>query len=66
MRFILEIKAPNSCRAKTIAKDKIARWSQENDKTVYLKNIRSGTMSNDRKKVVVTAEVEGVEDTIYL
>ncbi len=44
----------------------ISKWSQETGNTVFLKTIKVVSTGGRKRKVIATAEVEGVEGTVNL
>lgn len=65
MKFVLELDAPTLCRAKTIARRKVAEWSMVNNTTIFMKSISAGTLPNGKKKVTIVAE-GSQEEQIFL
>ena len=61
MKFITQVKAPTSCKAKAIARNLLLKWSYANEATVYIEKYRVGHLNNGNKKVEIEAKVGGYD-----
>ena len=53
MIFEVTVSAYTACRAKTIARRKVAEWSVENETTVYVRSFDTQKLSQNTFKVIV-------------
>lgn len=67
MKFIAEVKAPTSCKARSMARALLYSWSRKNGVTVYIVRYSVGHTSTG-KKVTIEANVENYEgeQVVYL
>lgn len=64
MIFEVTVSASKSCKAKFIARRKVAEWSAENNTTVYVRSFDTERLSQNTFKV--TVYTKGGEGTILL
>ena len=64
MIFEVTVSAYTACRAKDIARRKVAEWSAENNTTVYVRSFDTKKLSQNTFKV--TVYTKGGEGTILL